>query len=269
MNSTDDMCSVAGVELEVRRLGAGSPVLFLHPEFYFSLHEKFLVALARDRELIVPVHPGFDGRAPAGHLRRPGDLALLYLDLLDDLEFDDVALVGASFGGWIGLEMAVMAPERFTTLGLIAPLGVKLGGRESRDFADLFALPHEDADACLFAGAPPDLSRFGEAALTRHALERQYLAYYGWKPYLHRLGLEQWLHRVRMPVLLVWGERDGFVTPAYGRGLRERFPDAQLETVAGTAHYPQLERTEATAELVGSWLAKRVRRRGMAGGKGR
>ena len=49
-------------------------------------------------------------------------------------------LAGASFGGWVALEMAVRAPERFAKLVLLGTVGVKLGGREDRDFADIFQI---------------------------------------------------------------------------------------------------------------------------------
>ena len=34
---------------------------------------------------------------------------------------------------------------------------------------------------------------------------------------MHNPGLRQWLHRVRVPALVIWGENDGIVTPDYGQ----------------------------------------------------
>lgn len=56
------------------------------------------------------------------------DLAFHYLDLLDALALPRVHLVGASFGGWIAAEIAVMAPHRLSSLVLIDPVGIKVEG---------------------------------------------------------------------------------------------------------------------------------------------
>ena len=48
-------------------------------------------------------------------------------------------LVGADLGGWIAAEMMVRSTARFSCLVLVAPLGIKLRGRDERDIADMHA----------------------------------------------------------------------------------------------------------------------------------
>ena len=55
---------------------------------------------------------------------------------------------------------------------------------------------------------------------------------------------------VRVPVLVVWGESDRVVTPAYGRAVAESFPDARLEVIAECGHMPQIEQPARLLELV-------------------
>ena len=238
--------AVAGIALDVEVQGTGPPLLYLHPEHFAHLHDPFVAKLAQHWTVYAPRHPGFDGRQPPRDFRRVDDLAYLYLDLLEQLGLEFVTILGASFGGWIGLEMAVRNDARMNALGLFAPLGVKLGGRDDRDFVDLSALPDEDAARCLFAGAAPDLGTFGGEDLTAVARDRQYLAYYAWKPYLHNPSLARWLHRVSVPTHLLWGESDGFVAPDYGRKLAERIPQSRLDILPGAAHYPQIECPDET-----------------------
>jgi pimeloyl-ACP methyl ester carboxylesterase len=241
---------VAGIALDMDIQGAGPPLLYLHPEHYRQLHDPFKAKLAERWTVHAPRHPGFDGRQPPGTFRRIDDLAYLYLDLLEQLDLKEVTLLGASFGGWIGLEMAVRSCSRLRALGLFAPLGVKLGGRGDRDFADLSALPDDEAARCLFAGQSPDMETFSADDLTAVARDRQYLAYYAWKPYLHNPSLARWLHRVGVPVHLIWGERDGYVAPDYGRRLAEKIPGSRLDMVPGAGHYPQIEFLNETAALL-------------------
>ncbi|MEC7205349.1 MAG: alpha/beta hydrolase, partial [Pseudomonadota bacterium] len=129
-----DQVNVAGIEMDLEVQGEGPPLLYLHPEHYAHLHAPFLSKLSEDRKVYAARHPGFDGRRPPSDFRRVDDLAYLYLNLLDQLDLSDVMVLGASFGGWIGLEMAVRNTARISNLSLIAPLGVKLGGRDERDF---------------------------------------------------------------------------------------------------------------------------------------
>jgi len=104
--------TVNGIELEVLRRGAGTPVLLLHG--MDTVHPKagFLDLLGRDAEIIAPSSPGF------GNTQRPADfdtmydLVHLYLAVLDELPYDKVALMGLSFGGWLAAEVAAASCHR-------------------------------------------------------------------------------------------------------------------------------------------------------------
>ncbi|MCH9671765.1 MAG: alpha/beta hydrolase [Gammaproteobacteria bacterium] len=241
---------VAGLTLDVERVGDGPPMLYLHPEHYWGLNAPFVEQLSTRWSVLVPHHPGFDNRQPPSDFRSVGDLAYLYLDLLDALEVHNPLVVGASLGGWIGLEMAVRQPKRLRGLGLIAPLGAKLGGREARDFADLFAMSDDEAASSLFAQAPPDLQTFTDDEMTQVARDRQFAAYYGWKPYMHNPSLPRWLHRAAMPVQLIWGQKDGFVSCEYARLLNERLPHSSLSVIDNAGHYPQLESSTEVSAII-------------------
>jgi pimeloyl-[acyl-carrier protein] methyl ester esterase len=55
---------------------------------------------------------------------------------------------------------------------------------------------------------------------------------------------------VRLPTLLIHGERDPLMPLAAGRWLTEHMPDARLEMIAGTAHAPFLSQPERFAKLL-------------------
>lgn len=244
---------VAGVTLDVDVRGAGAPMLYLHSEHYPHLHDPFVEKLAAQWKVYAPRHPGFDGRQPPSGFRRVDDIAYLYLDLIERLELDAVTVLGASFGGWVGLEMAVRNCARLNALGLIAPIGVKLGDREERSFADLSALPEPDAARHLFADeATLDFGTFSQEQLETVARDRQYLAYYAWKPYLHNPVLGRWLHRIGVPTHLIWGDEDGFAAPDLGRQMAERIPGSRIDILAGAGHYPQIERLEEIMAVIGT-----------------
>lgn len=234
-----------------------SVVLFLHGEHFTGMGGPFLERLGAGRELHAPLYPGYDGTPPDPDFRSVDDLAYRCLDLLEELDARDATLVGASLGGWVALEMAVRDRSRIARMALLAPVGVKLSGREERDFADLVFMPEAEAAQALFhdpARWAPDHAALDEAAVEAIALERQWAAWYGWKPYMHNPLLAKWLHRAAVPTLLLWGESDGFAAPEYGRKLAARLPGARFETVAGAGHYPHIERADATADAVEAFM---------------
>jgi pimeloyl-ACP methyl ester carboxylesterase len=241
---------LAGISLDVEVLGSGKPMLYLHPEHYAHLQRPFMEKLAQHWKVYAPRHPGFDGRQPPSDFRRVDDLAYLYLNLLTRIDEGPVTVLGASFGGWVGMEMAVRDISLIGALGLIAPLGAKLGGRDDRGFADLSALSEDEASRCLFAEISLDFGTFTDDELTVVARDRQYLAYYAWKPYLHNPVLGRWLQRITVPTHLVWGGADDFAAPELGRQLFERIPQSQLDIIAGAGHYPQIECLEELMAII-------------------
>jgi pimeloyl-ACP methyl ester carboxylesterase len=244
---------IAEVSLEVSLVGEGPPLLFLHGGDYFAQNKDFLERLARSRRVMIPRHPGFGGSERPDGFRSVQDLAYLYLDLLDQQRLSDVVLVGSSFGGWIALEICVRSVERIGRLALIDTLGVKFGGREQRDIADIYALPADEVLRRTFfdpSGAAPDYAQIDDAEAALIASDRAATALYGWRPYMHNPGLRQWLHRVRVPTLVVWGQSDGIVAPDYGQKLCQSLPDARFELIPEAGHYPQIERPGAVADAI-------------------
>jgi pimeloyl-ACP methyl ester carboxylesterase len=243
---------IGEVSLEVLTAGEGPPLLFLHGGDYFLQNRGFIEKLARHWRVIVPRYPGFGGSERPDGFRTVHDLAYLYLDLVERQDLRNVMLVGSSFGGWIALEMCVRSVERIGRLALIDALGVKFGGREERDIADIYALPGDELLRRTFfdpGRAVPDYARLDDAEATAIARDRAATALYGWRPYMHNPGLRQWLHRVRVPALVLWGDNDGIVAPGYGEKLYQSLPDAKFELIGEAGHYPQIERPD---EVVGA-----------------
>jgi pimeloyl-ACP methyl ester carboxylesterase len=126
--------SLAGTTLELIERGQGRSLLFLHAGEGLAPERPWLDLLAKRYCVIAPSHPGY-GNSPLidGGAGGVDDLAYLYLDLAAELGLEDAVLVGADLGGWIAAEMMVRSTARFSCLVLVAPLGIKLRGRDERD----------------------------------------------------------------------------------------------------------------------------------------
>jgi len=77
----------------------------------------------------------------------------------------------------------------------------------------------------------------------------------GWQPRFFNPRLERWLHRVERPTLILWGEEDRIIPPAYGEALRRLIPGAQLEQIAQAGHLPHVERTGLVVTSIERFIA--------------
>ena len=61
------------------------------------------------------------------------------------------------------------------------------------------------------------------------------------------------------PALVVWGTRDPYIPPSFGRAYAERLPDAELVELDDAGHWPWIERPDAV-ETVAGFLGRDPRR---------
>ncbi len=244
------MLTVAGVDLELREHGSGPPLLYLHDEFAGAPDEAFLEALAAHFHVLAPSHPGFGRSSLPESFDSVDDLAFFYLDLLDYLNLRDVTVAGASFGGWIAAEVAVRCCARLGRLALIGPIGIKISGPETRDIADVLALPPARVTELLYhqPPAPPDYRSMSEDELAAIARGREAFALYAWEPFAHDPKLRGRLHRIPVPALILWGAADGVVARDYAEAYREAIPGARLEVIEQAGHLPHRERPATVVE---------------------
>jgi pimeloyl-ACP methyl ester carboxylesterase len=253
--------TVGDVRLEIVERGAGRPLLWLHGEEGLDPRAPFLDHVAAHGRLLAPSHPGFGHSPDAEAIDTVDDLSYLYLDLLAARDLRAVTVIGASLGGWIAAEMAVKCADRLAALVLVAPMGIKVGDRETRDIPDIFALHPDEVRRLQYrdpARAAVDPATLSDDELTVLARNREATAQYVWEPYFHNPKLRRRLGRIVTPTLLLWGAGDRFVTADhYGAAYRTAIPGARLETIAGAGHFPHLEQAAALAERIGRFLVER------------
>lgn len=243
--------------LTLSEAGDGRPVLILHGGGGPATVTGLAGHLARTAHTLTPVHPGWDGTLRPAWFTGIDDLALAYLHHLHDRGLKDVAVVGSSLGGWTAAEMAVRDTAGLITgLVLINAVGVHVEGEPITDFFALDArgvAEHSWHDPDRFyrdpAGLPPDR----RAAVQANLATMRTLA---GEPYMHDPELLHRLARVRQPTLLLWGESDRIVTPAYGAAYAAAFGDGRLEVIPKAGHLPHLERPEAVFPLIDDYLAR-------------
>lgn len=250
MGYRSDILSVRGIGTHLMRGGRGRPVLVFHPEFGADLWAPYHDRLAGHFQVFAPDHPGFGRSERPDWLDHVDDLVYHYVDLLDLLGLQRVALVGTSFGGWIAAALAVAHPERVERMVLAAPAGIRVDGAVRYD---LFANPLDNILRCLFhdpARIPQILPvESGPDTLLRTYRESTTLARLIWDPYLYDPKLQQRLPRVAAPTLIVWGENDAILGRQHADAFAALIPNARTEFIAACGHLVPLEHAERFSQL--------------------
>jgi len=250
--------TVGGIELEAVRRGAGPPLLFLHGMQTVDPNARFLDRLAAHVEVIAPSSPGFGRSVRPADFDTVYDLVQLYRELIDALPAP-VILVGHSFGGWLAAELAASCSHRLAKLVLIDSFGVKVSDRETADIFDVFNSAPDLVrrrswhDPARWA---PDFNAMSDDAIASHARSWEALCLYGWKPYMYNPQIKRWLRRIAVPTLLLWGEQDGIVSPAYGRAYGALIPGARFETIAEAGHSPHIEQADRFVDRLIEFLER-------------
>jgi len=165
-------------------------------------------------------------------------------------------LIGASFGGYVCLDLAARRPELVQALVLMdAPLFDHEFSADLESYAEeeerLVEAGELDAAARLnvdfwVADAAADVKQ-QVLEMSREQLELEY------EPDLpDTIDLT----RVRAPTLVLNGARDHRDFQAIAERLSSGLPDARRATVPGVQHLPALEAPEETATLVVEFLER-------------
>jgi pimeloyl-ACP methyl ester carboxylesterase len=248
---------LAGISIDLWEGGEGPPLLFLHGAGGFRADHPFLGPLGLHRRIIAPSHPGFGLSSLPDWIDRPEDIAHVYLNLLDRVSLGPIDLIACSLGGWIGAELTSMMPERFGRLVFVAPVGVKLGSRDTLDIPDLFALPAATVEQLLYH--EPERYRADPANMTDQELaimlrNRETTALLTWEPYMHNPNLRHRLHRVTNPALFLRGAHDGLISADYMEGYAKLLPNARTLTLPNAGHVPQVEQPAAFVAAAAAFL---------------
>jgi pimeloyl-ACP methyl ester carboxylesterase len=122
MNVSRKTVQVDGSAMSVLDIGSGPAVVLGHGWLCDAeMWSSQIDALSARYRVIVPEMWGHgqSGAMPTG-TKTVTDLARQHLDLLDQLDVNRAAVVGLSLGGMWGAELALLAPERVSSLVLMA-----------------------------------------------------------------------------------------------------------------------------------------------------
>ena len=269
--------------------GNGSPVLFVHGlgssgyiEWRFNLER-----VAARHAVYAPDLPGF-GRSdkPAAARYGVAFFARTVVRYMQEVGLRSAAVVGASLGGRVALELTLKHPRRVTKLALVNALGLgrpkiqphyplaalpgvgELGMRAARRGLAVAPAAVIRRVAARLANVDTELDRLMDDTYVEH-LKEMYAAEGYPEAYLATVrslitletilgahDLTRQLHRIHVPVLLVWGANDQLFPVEHATRAHRELDDSRLVVVEGAGHTPQAERPDQFNRALLAFLAR-------------
>jgi pimeloyl-ACP methyl ester carboxylesterase len=236
------------------RFGRGDPVVLLHGTPFSSfVWREVARALAHRHEVFVWDLLGYG----ASEQKAGQDVSLaaqtgVFTGLLEHWDLDRPAVVAHDFGGAVALRAHLLAGAAYRRLALVdavalAPWGspfFRLVGEHPQVFPALPPALHEALVRAYVSSA----SSGPLAADVLDALVEPWLGDAGQPAFYRQIAqadqryTDEFADRlagIDIPVLVCWGDRDGWLPPAQGEELAARIPGARLRWLAGAGHLVQ------------------------------
>lgn len=249
-----------------RRIGAGPSLLLLHATLSSARQLRPLAARLGSRFGVLSVDRRGSGESSdgSGQPPRPIDVAVHVDDLQALVEAEGLGacvVVGHSYGGCLGLELAARRPGLVRALWVfeppyapVAPAAVRERMAEAaRRTLRASELQGPAAAAEVFMAAVS--GQAAVAALTPAALERIHRAGSGAVADAPLLGLDAGgLSGIECPVAIATGTASQPLYVAIAEGLAERIGSATVERLTGADHMAPLRRPDIIAAAVEAFV---------------
>jgi pimeloyl-ACP methyl ester carboxylesterase len=229
--------------------------------------------LAQSRRVVALDLPGF------GCTPEPPDEVVVTItqygrwvnQLCDQLGLEEIELVGNSMGGYVAAEVAIQFPERVKRLALVSAAGISS--------AEVLQAPILVIGRIATAMATNSVSRYRRLAarpVTRHMslalvarhprLLKADLAYEGFFKGGGKPGFDDALRAsldydfrdrlpdVKVPTLIVWGERDSIIPTRDADEFERLIEDSRKVVMKDCGHIPMAERPQAFNDLLVDFL---------------
>ncbi|MBU2550495.1 MAG: alpha/beta hydrolase [Proteobacteria bacterium] len=238
-----------GYETGPRGIEPGRPTVVLLPGAGGStLAWRVQLRLLDHRVNALAVDPPGRGWTPGPPLTRIRDWADWTAALIAALPLTNTpVLAGLSLGGAAAIETALVHPDRISGLVLVST-GARLAGNPvladrtdappitAERLAEWFFGPNASPalarqSAAILAGVPPEAMR-ADLAAGRSFDRRADLA------------------RIRVPALVLCGDRDRITPPEMSRALADGLPRARLVLLPGAGHMAVIERARDIGRLI-------------------
>ncbi|MCI0543609.1 MAG: alpha/beta hydrolase [Actinobacteria bacterium] len=243
--------TLGSAQFHVYELGdrAAPSAIYLHGEAA-TRPDPLANVLAETMRVTCPVIPGYGDAPRPRWVATVRDVADLLLDLVDELKARPL-LVGTSLGAWVATEVALAAPDRFTALVLISPVGLYVPQAPP---ADHWFATTDQRNAMLYS----DLGKAPEVSFAEFVANDEATARLAWNPRFADPTLRHRLRRLGLETLIVWASSDRLIPQAQAEEWDNLITTSRLALVEESGHFPNYEIPEVVAALISDFAGALV-----------
>jgi len=252
---TKETVNLLGGNVVFQRGGSGDPILYLHGAGVVGQVVPFMKHLGEHFDLIVPQHPGMGESDAPTWLNNMHDMALFYHDFIDYLGLEDVHLIGTSIGGWLAATVAYLNPDPFKSVTLACAAGLNnpdipkppVFGMTAAETLRFVIHDQTLADS-MVAKLPPnvdDMPNTKKSKATTQIMAGETR---------HDPSMPTWLHRLKMPVHIIWGKQDRLSPVQYADEYKKLLPHAKVTLYDDCGHLPYTEYPEKYATDIATFI---------------
>ncbi len=267
METAPFICNVDGAQLAYHQEGTGETILLVHGITTYSFIWRRIVPLLKDRFRVVSVD-----LLGCGDSAKPLDVPYslpqhchILNRFIDCSGITPVHFVGHDIGGGIGQLFAVRHPEKLRSLTLINSVGYDFWPVQPI-VAMRTPIIRQLAMASLDIGAFRLVVRRGlyhKEALTEELMElfwkpmrdragrRAFLHFANCLNNQHLVEIEEDLHRIKLPVHIIRGDADLYLSEAIALKLHNDIPGSILTRIASGGHFIQEDEPKVLASAIG------------------
>lgn len=246
--------------------GSGQPLVFLHAfPFNALMWEHQLEELGKKHQVIALDFPSFGASHPTPPALSMDLAASLTHDLLQNLQHEQVTVIGLSMGGYIALAFAELYPEMISTLVLADTHGREDAPEKKRQREQMITTLKTKGTAPLIQQFPhstlgkttldhrPDVLKKVHSLMNMASAEAIVSALRGMAMRPNRLGM---LKQFSKPVYVIEGDEDILTPLSDAEDIVEAAANSTLHVIPKAGHLSNIEQPTHFNSIINSIISK-------------
>lgn len=222
--------------------GWGVNSKIFEPLFYYFKNPS--LPAGRDFKIYALDLPGF-GKTPIEKTMALKDYADFVYEFLKTNKIENPIIIGHSFGGAVSVKLSLIYPDYASKLVLVSASALRQPRRKMifiKKMADILKplLPKKIRKLILKILG---YNKTDYAQIESSKLKETFKNVIG-------EDLGPYFHLIKIPTLIIWGEKDMITPLSEGKTIAENIPSAKLEVIKNSGHFVFLEKPEEFTKLI-------------------
>ena len=234
--------NISNTSLKYLKIGKGKPLVYI-PSFEGFLHTHSIKELSKSFEIFIPLIPGIFNTPKIDGYNSIEDLSDLFIEFIEQIEYEKVDLIGYSLGGYLASWIAVKKSDIIDQIVLISPLGFNLNDKRIElDKQSFEKLVYKYSDG------------FEALKNNENIVTQSHLDLYKYQKLDEKL-LEQ-LSSLKNLTLILIGNDDPIVPSISGQMIKEKIEHSYFIYVYDSGHGIEIDQPDRVTNLLSDFLMR-------------